>query len=236
LQQRYIAAMLPTNVCIIDDDREYTEYLGQYLVGQGIATTRYLDSNDALASDGVFDHDCYVIDLHLPGIDGLDLIRLLRRRSDSGVVVVSGKVGEDVFDQALNAGADMYLAKPVRFEQILLAIKAVGRRATKRNQVNDVWKLDSRAMLLHTPKKVAVRLSDTDVTLMRCFLEADGQTVPQATIFERLGKEQTDDSDNWLHATVYRLRRRLEQATDELVPLQSKPRQGYLFRAKLSAA
>ena len=90
-------------------------------------------------------------------------------------------------------------------------------------------------MLLFTPKKVTVRLSDTDLVLMRCFLEADGQTVTQATLFERLGREQSSDSDNWLHATMYRLRHRLEQATAEAVPLQSKSRVGYVFRAKLVA-
>lgn len=227
--------MLPKSLCIIDDDREYTEFLGQYLQEQGVAVTRYLDSNDALSAEGVFDHDFYVVDLKLPGIDGLDVIKLLRRRTDSGVIVVSGKVGDSMFDEALTAGADMYLSKPVRFEQILLAVKAVERRALSRAQVADIWRLDTKAMLLSTPKKITVRLSDTDLVLMRCFLEAEGGTVTQATIFERLGKEQTADSDNWLHATVYRLRRRLEQATDETVPLQSKPRVGYIFRAKLAS-
>jgi two-component system, OmpR family, response regulator len=233
--QRNNDDMLPKSLCIIDDDREYTEFLGQYLKEQGISTTHYLDSNEALAAEGVFDHDFYLVDLMLPGIDGLDVIRLLRRRTDSGVVVISGRMGDQVFDEALTAGADMYLAKPVRFEQILLAVKAVERRAIARAQSADTWRLDSKAMLLSTPKKITVRLSETDLVLMRCFLEAEGEIVSQATIFERLGKEQTADTDNWLHATVYRLRRRLEQATDEPVPLQSRPRAGYIFRAKLSS-
>ena len=227
--------MLPKTLCVIDDDREYTEFLVQYMQNQGVAVTRYLDSNEALASEGVFDHGFYVVDIKLPGIDGLDVVRLLRRRTDAGVIVVSGKVGDTVFDEVLNAGADMYLCKPVRFEQILLAVKAVERRVVVRATGAEVWKLDTKAMLLNTPKKATVRLSDTDLTLMRCFLEAEGSTVSQATIFERLGKVQTSDSDNWLHATVYRLRRRLEQATNEAVPLQSKPRVGYVFRAKLAA-
>lgn len=228
--------MLPKSLCIIDDDREYTEYLGQFMQAHGVAVTPYLDSNDALSAEGVFDHDFYVVDLNLPGIDGLDVIRLLRRRSERGIIVVSGKVGDSVFDDALTAGADMYLSKPIRFEQILLAIQAVERRAEARTQVAEVWKLDAKAMLLFTPKKVTVRLSDTDLVLMRCFLEAEGQTVTQATLFERLGKAQSSDSDNWLHATMYRLRHRLEQATEEAVPLQSKPRVGYVFRAKLVAS
>ena len=116
------SAMLPKSLCIVDDDREYTEYLGEYLRQQGAAVTTFFDSDDFLTSDGAFDFDFYLVDLMLPGVDGLDLIRLLRRRSDAGIVVVSGRLGAEVLDTVLTAGADMYLAKPLRFEQIALAI------------------------------------------------------------------------------------------------------------------
>jgi len=85
--------MLPKTLCIVDDDREYTEFLGQYLRQQGVAVTTFLDSDDFLTSDGAFGFDFYLVDLMLPGVDGLDLIRLLRRRSEAGVVVVSGRPG-----------------------------------------------------------------------------------------------------------------------------------------------
>ena len=225
--------MLPTTLCIIDDDREYTEYLGQYLTGQGIAVSSYLDSDDFLTSRNAFDFDFYLIDLMLPGVDGLDLIRLVRRRSDAGIVVVSARLGSEVLDTVLTAGADMYLAKPLRFEQILLATQAVLRRASIGAKPQPPWQLDRSASTLTTPLGVAVRLSETDLAVLACFAEADGAVVPRASIGARLGREQTAESDNWLHATIYRLRRRLEQATEEPVPLQSQARVGYVFRSKL---
>ena len=230
------SAMLPKSLCIVDDDREYTEYLGQYLRQQGVAVTTFLDSDDFLTSDGAFDFDFYLVDLMLPGVDGLDLIRLLRRRSDAGIVVVSSRLGAEVLDTVLTAGADMYLAKPLRFEQIALAIKAVARRARIGARPPPAWRLDHEASVVTTPQGVVVRLSETDLAVLSCFVDTDGATVTRASICERLGREQTADSDNWLHATIYRLRRRLEQATEELVPLQSQPRVGYVFRARLTAA
>ena len=230
------SAMLPKTLCIIDDDREYTEYLGQYLRQQGAAVTTFFDSDDFLTSDGAFDFDFYLVDLMLPGVDGLDLIRLLRRRSDAGIVVVSSRLGAEVLDTVLTAGADMYLAKPLRFEQIALAIKAVARRARIGARPPPAWRLDHEASVVTTPQGVVVRLSETDLAVLSCFVDTDGATVTRASICERLGREQTADSDNWLHATIYRLRRRLEQATEELVPLQSQPRVGYVFRARLTAA
>ena len=225
--------MLPTTLCIIDDDREYTEYLGQYLTGQGIAVSSYLDSDDFLTSRNAFDFDFYLVDLMLPGVDGLDLIRLVRRRSDAGIVVVSARLGSEVLDTVLTAGADMYLAKPLRFEQILLATQAVLRRASIGAKPQPPWQLDRAASTLTTPLGVAVRLSETDLAVLACFAEADGAVVTRASISARLGREQTAESDNWLHATIYRLRRRLEQATEEPVPLQSQARVGYVFRSKL---
>lgn len=227
--------MLPTTLCIIDDDRDYAEFLGQYLGQQGIAVTSFLDSDDFLTSDAAYGFDFYLVDLMLPGVDGLDLIRLLRRRSEVGIVVVSGRLGSEVLDTVLTAGADMYLAKPLRFEQIVLAIKAVLRRTDIGARPLPAWRLDCQASVLTTPQGVVVRLSETDLAVLACFVDAEGASVTRASICERLGREQTAESDNWLHATVYRLRRRLEQATEELVPLQSQPRVGYVFRGRLTA-
>ena len=227
--------MLPKTLCIIDDDREYTEYLAQYLSRQGIVATVFLDSDDFLTSTTTVEFDFYLVDLMLPGVDGLDLIRLLRRRGEAGIVAVSGRLGSEVFDSVLVAGADMYLAKPVRFEQILLAVKAVVRRANLGARPLPAWRLDRKASKLTTPQGVVVRLSDTDLAVLACFVAAEGAPVTRAALCERLGREQTAESDNWLHATIYRLRRRLEQATEELVPLQSQPRVGYVFRGKLTA-
>jgi DNA-binding response OmpR family regulator len=82
---------------------------------------------------------------------------------------------------------------------------------------------------------VRVDLSDGDLVVMQCFAEAAGQTVTRELLCRRLGRPVTDEPDNTLSATLYRLRRRIERATPVVVPMQSQSRVGYIFRAPLRA-
>ncbi len=227
--------MLPKSLALIDDDLEFNEYLAQHLRDQGVDVQVFTDSNALLADDGAYGHDFYVVDLVLPGVDGVQLIKILRMRSDAGVLVVSGQVAPEVFTAVLAAGADMVLAKPVQFEQVALAIQAVYRRARPEGKaLKTPWKLDRRARELIAPDGARIPLSEADLAVLECFLEAAGQTVSRETLRQRLGHGANGEGDDSLNATIYRLRRRIERATPMLVPLQSKSRVGYLFRAPLS--
>ena len=123
--------MLPKTLALIDDDADFTDSFSSFLREQGVGVSVFADSSDLLASESPFGYDFYVVDLMLPGVVGDELIRILRRRTDAGVLVVSGKVGSSVFEAVIDAGADMYLEKPVGMEQILLVVKALYRRAAQ---------------------------------------------------------------------------------------------------------
>lgn len=228
--------MLPRTLALVDDDTEYTEFLAQHLAGQGVQVRRYGDSSDLLADVTPYQYEFYVVDLMLPGVDGVELIRILRRRTDAGVLVVSGRLGPEVFAQVIHAGADMYLAKPVTFEQVELAVRAVHRRIVTTARTATAWRLDAARSLLTAPDGAMVELSATDLLLMECFLQARGEIVTRDQLRLRLGHLAAAESDNSLHATIYRLRRRIERATPMAVPLQSQQRVGYVFRAPLDAA
>lgn len=227
--------MLPNTLALVDDDHTYTEFLAQYLRQHDIQVRVYEDSNDLLADPVGYDQDFYLLDLALPGVDGLDLIKILRRRSQAGIVVVSGRLAPEVFNDAVNAGADMYLSKPVQFEQVLLTIKAVHRRVKPIEPMQPAWRLDRRARDLVAPDGVRVALSDADLVVLECFLEAGGETVLRETLLQRLGRDPQEPAVDGLNATIYRLRRRIEKATPAHVPLQSKAKVGYIFKAPLLA-
>ncbi|HEY8876757.1 MAG TPA: response regulator, partial [Roseateles sp.] len=94
--------MQPKTLALIDDDAEYSEFLTQHLQEQqGIAVSRFDDSNALLASPDAFSFDFYLVDLMLPGVNGVELIKILRRRTDAGVVVVSGRLGPEVFREVI---------------------------------------------------------------------------------------------------------------------------------------
>ena len=158
--------MLPATLALVDDDTDYCEFLAQHLRSQGVDVTAYGDSSDLLADDAPYRFDFYVLDLMLPGVAGTELLRIIRKRTQAGVLIVSGRLGPEVFAEVINAGADMYLTKPVTFEQVELAVRAVHRRIMTTARTATAWKLDSRRSLLTAPDGQSVELGATDLMLM----------------------------------------------------------------------
>lgn len=227
---------LPRKLAVIDDDRDHAAYLAQHLSQLGVEVAVFHDSDEFLTSPQAFDFDFYVVDLMLPGIDGVDLIRLVRRRGNAGIVVVSGRMDPDVFESVMRNGADMHLMKPVRMEQVALAIEAVQRRIEAGRAQAGAWRLDRKARQLIAPEGTRIDLSDNNLSVIECFVDAQGATVTHAMLCERLGRDPAQEADNLLHAAIYRLRRRIERATPASVPLQAEPRVGYAFRGTLTAS
>jgi DNA-binding response OmpR family regulator len=234
LEQR-TQAMLPKTLALVDDDAEYTEFLGQFLRDRGMDVDVFGDSNRLLAHPDAYAYAFYVVDLMLPGIAGVDLIKVLRLRSRAGVLVVSGRLAPDVFSQVIEAGADMYLAKPVEFEQVLMAIKAVARRTIPGVPGDVPWCLDRRARQLVAPDGARVDLSEADQAVLECFVSAQGESVTRESLRQRLGHDIENEATDGLSATIYRLRKRIERGTPAAVPLQTKARVGYVFKAPLKA-
>lgn len=226
--------MLPHTLALVDDDADHLQYLAKHFRNQGVTVTCFTDSEELLTHLQPYAFDFYILDLMLPGVDGVDLIKLLRRRTDAGIVVVSGKLAPDVFETVMSAGADMYLVKPVSFEQINLAIKAVERRARRDGSSHAQWRLDRIARTLTAPDGAVVDLSAADLTVLECFAEAQGTPVARETFLDRLGKDGGGGAADGLNATIFRLRRRIERATPASQPMQSKSRVGYVFRDPLS--
>lgn len=227
--------MLPKTLALVDDDLDFREGLARHLRQMGVDVESFSDSNDLLAHEHAFDFEFFVTDLMLPGVQGAELIKVLRRRTSAGVLAVSGKLGADTFKDVITAGADMYLSKPVQFDQIGLAIEAVQRRVGAREPLQNTWRLDRRHGQLLSPDGARIDLSETDCALVECFVEAEGAVVSRETLLQRLGRTSAQASSGGLNAIIFRLRRRIERATPETVPLQTKSGIGYAFRAPLRA-
>jgi len=225
--------MLPGTLALIDDDGLFNESLSRYLGEQGIAVSTFADGADLLASADPYRFDFYVADLMLPSLDGFALIKVLRRRTGAGILVVSGRLAPDTFKDAVKAGADMYLAKPVQFEQVVVGIEAVQRRAGA--ALHQPWRLDRRVGQLVAPDGACIDLSEQDQALIECFIDADGEVVSRQALARRLGKATDPEAQGGLNGTVFRLRRRIERATSAAMPLQAKSGVGYAFKAPLKA-
>jgi two-component system OmpR family response regulator len=227
--------MLPSTLALIDDDRPFSDGLSGHLRDLGIDVATFADRTDLLACADPYAFEFYVTDLMLPSVDGVDVIKVLRRRTSAGILVVSGRLAPDTFKQVVKAGADMYLAKPVQFDQVALAIEAVQRRVGATDPLQNTWRLDQRIAQLVAPDGARIDLSDRDLALLACFVEANGEVVTRETLLRRLGAGRENEASGGLNGTVFRLRRRIERATPAAVPLQAKSGIGYAFRAPLKA-
>lgn len=225
--------MMTKTLALIDDDRDYTEFLAQHLRELGTQVDVFADGSDLVTDPKAFNYDFYIVDLSLPGVDGLTLIKLLRRRTSVGVLVVSGRLAPGDFKHVIDAGADMYLTKPVQFEQVELVMKAVQRRIESASKVDLVWVLDRHARQLVTPTGARADLTDVDLAVLECFVEAEGGTVTRDALLAVLRGMPGSTEHLDLGATIYRLRRRIGRVAPDALPLQAKSGVGYLFSSPI---
>lgn len=200
--------------------------------------TQFEDGDEFLLHLHAFDFDFFVVQLAQRGVPGVDLVRLIRRRSSAGIVALdSGGSGEG-FVAALNVGADMVLGLGAPADHLLAALTAVRRRANvSAVPACGVWKFLEARSVLQTPSGISIALSDSDRALMRCFATAKGARVERRALIACLWGDTTEPMDNALHATLYRLRKRIERVGGQgLSPVHAVSRVGYEFRAPLVCA
>jgi two-component system, OmpR family, response regulator ResD len=119
----------PTRVLVVDDDRTVAEVVTRYLEREGYAVESVCDGNEALARADAHLPDLVVLDIMLPGLDGLELCRRLRSRAPIPVVMLTARGSEEDRVLGLELGADDYVSKPFSPRELTARVKAVLRRA-----------------------------------------------------------------------------------------------------------
>jgi DNA-binding response OmpR family regulator len=119
----------PTRVLVVEDDRTVAEVVSRYLEREGFAVESVTDGQDALVSADAHLPDLVVLDIMLPGLDGLEVCRRLRSRAPIPVVMLTARGGEEDRVLGLELGADDYVSKPFSPRELTARVKAVLRRA-----------------------------------------------------------------------------------------------------------
>lgn len=216
---------LPVSVCIVDDDAEFSSFLRQYLEARGFKSRSFGSAEDLLQSDTIAQADFFIFDLMLPGIDGIELISLVRNHTEAGILVISGRMGPDSFNSALAAGADMFINKPVRFDQVYHAVTSIARRAVTKPVAQKLWKLDRMQEFLTAPNGQKIALSRIETQLFTALQEASGEPLTRAelaTASDSSGPELRN-----LDAAIFRLRRKIERETRLPSPIRTVHGVGY---------
>lgn len=218
----------PARVCIVDDDSDFAQFLAQYLELKQVSARIYGSAEAFMAADCIGDFDFFIIDLGLPGVDGVDLTAMIRARTEAGVLVISGRMGPDAFNSALAAGADMFINKPVRFDQVYHAITSIWRRAPKTQVRNGAWRLGEDGGQLIAPSGVAVHLSQLEMRLIARLLLNPGEPTSRGDLVVAADMQGGVDDRN-LDAAIFRLRRKIEKESGLPAPFKTVHGFGYQF-------
>lgn len=221
-----MSSPFPERICIIDDDSDFAEFLSHYLASKGARAKAWESAESFLAADAIETFDFFVIDLGLPGLDGVDLTALIRARTQAGILIISGRMGPDAFNSALSAGADMFINKPVRFDQVYHAIATIWRRARRKLVTGGGWRILPDDSVILAPAGQKVSLSQLELKLITALARSQGDPVSRAQLVKASGMHGGPDDRN-LDAAIFRLRRKIERETGEASPFRTVHGVGY---------
>jgi two-component system OmpR family response regulator len=235
----------PDHILIVDDDAEIRSLLSQYLVKNGLRVTAVTDGRgmwQALAAGRI---DLIVLDLMLPGDDGLTLCRNLRAKSDTPVIMLTARGEETDRVVGLEMGADDYLAKPFSARELLARIKAILRRARSlpenlqpdsatRLRFGD-WVLDTVHRQLISAANVVTPLSGAEYRLLRIFLSHPNRVLNRDQLVDLTQGKEADPLDRSIDVQVSRLRNRLGDDPREPRLVKTVRGEGYVLAVDVSA-
>ena len=227
------------HVFVVDDDREIRSLLTEYLQKNGYRVTPLADGRAMWAALQHAQPDLIVLDLMLPGDDGLTLCRDLRARSSIPIVMLTARGEETDRIVGLEMGADDYVAKPFSPRELLARIKSVLRRtrALPENLKPDEaeklrfadWTLDTQARHLVASDGVVVALSGTEYKLLRIFLAHPNRVLNRDQLIDLMLSRDATPFDRSIDVQVSRLRQRLGGGGRESAIIKTVRGEGYVL-------
>ncbi|GHE20068.1 response regulator [Halomonas urumqiensis] len=233
----------PATLIVVDDDPEIRELLADYLGRHGY---RALMAEDAQALYRLLESESpalLIVDIMMPGDDGLTICRELRRASEVPIIMLTASADETDRILGLELGADDYLGKPFNPRELLARIKAVLRRTrvaaqpTATDQPRRVafgdWQLDRMTRELIDRHGQRSGLSGADFQLLQVFLEHPEQVLSREDLFTRTRGRPAPDLDRSIDVHVCRLRQRLGEDAQHSQLIRTVRGVGYVLTARV---
>jgi two-component system, OmpR family, KDP operon response regulator KdpE len=227
-----------TRVLVVDDEPQILRALRVNLLARGyevVTATTGRGAQDAAASE---QPDLIVLDLGLPDMDGVDVIRSVRSWSRVPIVILSGRLRSDEKIHALDAGADDYVTKPFNVDELLARVRAVSRRSTAAETLptqrlgDVVIDLQAHQVTRETAAGVSeqVHLTRTEWHLLEILLSNPGRLVTQRELIRGIRGPEYDDAAHYVRQYMAQLRRKIEHDPARPRHLLTEPGMGYRFQ------
>ena len=230
------------HIAILDDDPEIRSLLEQNLRGAGFEVSSASNGRDLKT---ILEHqtiDLIVLDLMLPGEDGLTICRELRAESNIPIIMLTAMTHEADRIIGLEMGADDYLTKPFSPRELVARIKATLRRQgmvttqsedRRRTAVFEGWKLDVVRRELRDPDDVLVDLTSGEFDLLAALIERPNRLMTRDLLLDITKGRQADVFDRSIDITISRLRQKIEEDPKNPQFIKTVRGKGYIFSAEI---
>lgn len=227
---------MDAHLLIVDDDERIRTLLKKFLMRHGFLVTAARDAAHARRILLGLDFDLIVLDVMMPGEDGLTLTASLRETMQTPILLLTAKGETGNRIEGLEAGADDYLPKPFEPKELLLRINAILRRMPESKPEDTAPKVLSLGHNRYDMERgelwqgnALVRLTATEIQLMKIFAGQPGEPMSRARLVEELGRDRGQAQERAVDVQITRLRRKIEVNPKQPQYLQTVRGAGYLL-------
>ncbi|WP_298937912.1 response regulator [uncultured Ruegeria sp.] len=227
---------MDAHLLIVDDDERIRDLLKKFLMRNEFLVTAARDAAHARRVLSGLDFDLIVMDVMMPGEDGVSLTRALRETNTTPILLLTARGETEHRIAGLEAGADDYLAKPFEPKELLLRINAILRRMPETPAQDATTKILTLGPIRYDIERGEmwqgedpVRLTATESQLMKIFSAQPGEPISRAKLVEDLGRDKGQAQERAVDVQITRLRRKIEQDPKQPRYLQTVRGAGYML-------
>jgi DNA-binding response OmpR family regulator len=220
-------------IAVVEDHDDLREAMVEVLSKQGHDVIAMSDAEHFAERAASSSIDIVIIDINLPGEDGISLTRRLRQASPSlGLIIVSARGLVQEKTQGYESGADLYLTKPVALQELVAAVQSLGHRIKVRPETEGP-SLSFALLTLTGPTGQVANLSWHEAVLLRTLILGKDKQVDYWQLMEAMGKNPAVYSKSALELVVVRLRKRMQSVGFEAVTITAVRNKGYVLLANI---